>query len=127
MILTLFLGLAASTATPTGGDGIAMAKRVVAAIKGEAQFQDSDFVRPLAVADKAALQPFAACKVTNIAYALVPDPKERDTYSEDPNFVGVGLDCKGVPAETPVGISLHLKDGKIATIETHNADLMRKQ
>jgi hypothetical protein len=39
--------------------------------------------------------------------------------------VAVGFHCKGVSQETPVGITLHLKGGKVEQIETHNADLMR--
>lgn len=127
MLGPLTLAILMGSAAPAGSDGISMAKRVAAAIKGEAEFQDSDFARPLQASDKATLRQFASCKVGNIAYALIRDPKEPDTYSEDPDFIGIALDCKGVSPETPVAVSLHLKDGKIATIETHNADLMRNK
>jgi hypothetical protein len=40
------------------------------------------------------------------------------------NDISVRFGCKGVPWDMPVGISLHLEGGKIARIETHNADLM---
>ena len=125
-MITLALTLALAAASPaTGADGMSMAKRLVAAIKGEAEFQNADFARPLEAGDKAALRRFAPCKVAEVTYTLLPDPVEQDTYVQNPNDVLVRLGCRGVSPETPVGISLHLSNGKIDKIETHNADLMR--
>ena len=106
--------------------GIAMGERLVAAIKGEAAFQDDDFSKPLAEADKLALRRFAKCKVKNIGHMLLADPKQPNVLVRQLNDVSVGLKCKGAPWDMPVGISLHLENGKIARIETHNADLMAK-
>jgi len=124
-MLALLLSATAVTAAPAGSDGISMAKRVVAAIKGETPFQDGDFLRPLEASDKAALRRFAPCRVENVAYVLTADPTEPNAYVENHDWVGVSFGCKGVPSETPVGITLHLRSGKIGVIETHNADLMR--
>jgi len=117
--------LVAVAAPPTAADGNSVAKRLVAAIKSGTEFQGSDFERPLEASDRAALHAFAACRVGNIAYALTADPTEPDTYVENRDWVMVGFGCKGVSDQTPVGITLHLHNGKIGTIETHNADLMR--
>ena len=124
----LMLAIALGAAAPASADpGIAMAQRLTAAIKGEAQFQDGDFARPLEAGDKAALRRFAPCKVERIDYTLKPDPEEADTYVTNRDDVLVTYVCTGVPGSTPVGLSLHLDGGKIGTIETHNADLMRAQ
>ena len=127
MMLMILLGAATASPVADGNDGLAMAQRLTAAIRGEAAFRDSDFATPLEAGDKAALRRFGSCKVAEISYTLLPDPTERDTYVQNPNDVLVRLGCKGVPTTTPVGLSVHLKDGKIGTIETHNADLMRAQ
>jgi len=123
--LAMLAGAAPAAALPA--DGLAVAKRVVAAIKGGTEFQDADFARALGAEDKAALRRFASCKVAEITYTLMPDPIERDTYIQNRNDVLVRFGCKGVSTSTPVGLSLHLNGGKIETIETHNADLMRIQ
>ncbi|HKX91963.1 MAG TPA: hypothetical protein VJM15_06010 [Sphingomicrobium sp.] len=124
MILMILLAAAAPPAA-VHTDGIAMAKRLTAAIKGEAEYQAGDFARPLEPADKAALHQFARCKVSRITYMLTADPNEPNTYFTNRDEVLVGFNCKGVPSDSPAAISLYLKDGKIATIETHNADLMK--
>ena len=54
-----------------------------------------------------------------------PQDAVIDIVEQDPDELGVALDCAGVPAETPVAISLHLQNGRIARVETHNADLMK--
>ena len=105
-------------------DGMTLAKRVTAAIKGATDFQDVDFVRPLSSTSKAALRKFASCKVDEIEHWLKADPGEPDTYVTDPDNVLVRYNCKGVPSATPAGLSLRLREGKIATIEMHNADLV---
>ena len=124
-MIALALLAAAAAAAPAGGDGIAMAKRLVAAIKGEAEFQQADFSRPLGDEDRAALRRFGACRVGSIGYTLTADPTEPNTYVEDHDWVSIAFACKGVPSATPAGISLHLRNGRIGVIETHNADLMR--
>jgi len=100
-------------------------KRLVAAIKGKAEFHDADFMKPLVDADKAALRRFAACKVSNINHAGTPLPNNVFTVVEDPNQIVIGLDCKRVPYSTPAGISLVFENGKVVKVETHNADLLR--
>jgi hypothetical protein len=104
---------------------ISAGKRVVAAIKGKAEFEDADFVKPLTAGDKAALRRFAGCKVRRVRHTGTPVPGDLFTIVENPNEVGIGFDCKGVPYETPAGISLRFQNGKIVKVETHNADLMR--
>jgi hypothetical protein len=121
-ILLSFVGNSQENAV---SHGTAVAERLVAAIKGGAEFQDADFEKRLGEADKAVLRRFATCKVTHIGYAMNFLPKRSDVLVRDFNHVAVGFGCKGVPRDTPVGISLYLRDGKIAKIETHNADLMR--
>jgi hypothetical protein len=106
-------------------EGIAIARRLTAAIKGEAAFQESDFAHPLGAADKAALRQFRQCKVGGITYMLTADPEDKDTCSLNPNDVLVQFGCKGVSEQTPVGVMLQLSGRKIEQVETHNADLMR--
>jgi hypothetical protein len=103
-----------------------MAKRLVAAIKGQAEFRDADFVKPLGDADKAALRQFAACRANYIDYAGIAT-KDPNVIIRNYNDVSIMFACKGVPSNSPVGISLNLQDGKIATIETHDADLMGRR
>ena len=105
-------------------EGHAVAGRLVAAIRG-ADFQDQDFARPLKDADKGALRSFAACGLRRITNAGIPQPRGSRAFVPNPNDVVVTFDCKGVSDSTPVGITLHLQNGKVAKIETHNADLMR--
>jgi len=126
-VFAILVGVAGASPAPAGSGGIAMAKRLTAAIKGEAEFHDSDFSRPLEPSDKAALRGFAPCKVENITYTLAADPTEPDTYVRNPNEVLVRFGCKGVSIKTPVGLSLHFRNGRIETVETHNADLIRKR
>ena len=117
----LLLSQAATTVSP---EGLALAERFAAAVKGEADFQDTDFVSPLTEGDKAALRSMAKCKVRDIGYVAIPDPVESNTASPDPNRLGVRFRCKGVSPLTPVAISLHLDGGKIGTVQTHNTELM---
>ena len=124
MIVALAL-LIAGAAAPIAADGISVAKRLVAAIQGKAQFADGDFVRPLEASDKAALRTFASCRVAHVDYMLMPDPTETETYTQNHDEVMVIFNCKGAPVDSPAGLSVYLKSGKIGTIETHNADLMR--
>jgi hypothetical protein len=35
------------------------------------------------------------------------------------------MDCAGARTDLPIGLSLHLEEGKIRRVETHNADLLR--
>jgi hypothetical protein len=122
--LALILAFAAVAASPAD-DGIAIAKRLSAAIKGQAEFQNSDFARPLEASDMAALRGFAPCRITNIYHMLKPDPVERDTYVQNPDQVVVMFGCKGVPINSPAALTLHLRNGKVVRVETHSADLMR--
>ena len=126
--IAILIGAAAPAPNNPEKLGIAIAKRLVAAIDGQSDYQDADFAKPLGKDDKAALRQFGECKVTNIDYmenALNPRARYPTVFVRDFNNVSVLFGCKGVSWDTPVGISLHLQDGKIATIETHNADLMR--
>jgi hypothetical protein len=123
--LAIFLALLGQAEDAAARNEIAIGERLVAAIKGEAEFEDSDFAKPLGEGDKVALRRFAKCKVKNIGHVLIADPTRPNVLVRKFNDVSVRLDCKGVPWGTPAGISLHLQDGKIARIETHNADLMR--
>ena len=122
LAFALLLGAAGA---PPADDAMVVAKRLTTAIQGRAEFQDADFVRPLQASDKAALRRFGPCKVEEIGYTLKADPTERDAYITDRDRVLVRLGCKGVPSSTPVGLQLHLQNGRIGTIETHNADLMK--
>ena len=125
LILSMFLTAGDQSNDPYAKQGIAMAERLVAAIKGTSEFLDADFAKPLAEADKVALRGFAKCKVRHIGHMLMADPKKPNVLVRQFDDISVGLDCKGATRDLPIGISLHLQDGKIAKIETHNADLMR--
>ena len=120
-ILALFQAQAA-----TSVEGIAKAERFAAAIEGKADFQNADFAKPLSEQEKTALRAFGKCEVEQIGYATTAHPIQKNVVEQDLNRLGVELDCAGVSAETPVAISLHLQDGRIARVETHNADLMRR-
>ena len=119
----LVVSQAAATVSP---ESLALAERFAAAVAGKTEFRDTDFVAPLTESDKAALRPFAKCSVRDVGYVAIPDPTESDTVSPDPNRLGVRFRCKGVSARTPVAILLHLDAGRIGTIETRNAELMRR-
>ena len=120
-ILVLFQAQAA-----TSLEGIKKAERFAAAIEGKAEFQDADFTKALSAQDKAALRSFGKCKVQQVGYATKAHPLLKNTVEQDLDRLGVALDCAGVAPETPVAISLHLQDGRIQRVETHNADLMRR-
>ena len=122
-ILSVFGAVISGEGQPAT-DGIAMAKRFNSAISGQSEFHDADFVRPLDAAEKAALRRFGQCKVDDVSYRWMPDPVEEDTYIRNRNQVLVTYGCPGVPQTTPAGITLHLKNGRIGTLETHNADLL---
>ena len=127
MTLLLIAALAAAQpdqATKSSPE-IDVGKRLVAAIKGKADFVDADFAKPLTSADKSALRQFAGCKVRHVQHTGTPLPNKPFTIVENPNDIGIGLDCKGVPYDSPVGISLRFENGKVVKVETHNADLMR--
>ena len=124
LLLAMLLTSSAQPSAAQIDAGLAAAKRLVAAIEGSADFQSADFVTPPRDVDKAALRRLGGCKVTKLGYVLAPTGEKRDEYYKDFNDVAVMFGCKGVPQDTPVAISLHLEDGKIATIETHNADLV---
>ena len=119
-------GLLLGSQATTLPESLAMAERFAAAINGKMDFRDEDFVTPLTESDKGALKSFAKCKVLDVGFVAIPDPTESDSVSPDPNQLGVRFRCKGVPSRTPVAISLHLDAGKIETVQTHNADRMRR-
>lgn len=125
MSLALALLLSA-TAAQTGADtdGVAVGKRLVAAIKGKAEFADADFSKKLGEQDKAALRQFGNCRVRGVSQGLLRSAERPDVFIEDPNLIYIRLGCKGVPSDTPVGITLHMEAGKVKKVETHNADLM---
>ena len=111
----------------TANDGLAIGKRLMAAIKGTTPFEQADFAKPLAESSMAELRRFAACKTTDVHYTLLPHPRRQNVFVRNFNRVALGFDCPGVPRDTPVGISFELSQGKISHIETHNADLMRTE
>ena len=57
---------------------------------------------------------------------LMAEPNNPNVLVRQFNDISISLGCKGAPWDMPVGISLHLESGKIARIETHNADLMKQ-
>ena len=117
--------MSAEAAANPQSDDLAVAKRMSRSINKNGALAAADFTSPLGAKDEAALRRFWACKVESIDYTLMPDPTERDVYVQDRKRVFIAYLCKGVPRKTPVGITLHFQDGRIATVETHNADLMR--
>ena len=125
MLLTLSMMAAAPLGATKRSPEIQAGWRVVAGIKGKAEFEDNDFAKPLTAGDKAALRQFANCKVTRVNHTGTAASTQPFVVVEDPNAIGIGLDCRGAPANMPVGISLQFKDGKIVKVETHNADLMK--
>ncbi|MEO7364813.1 MAG: hypothetical protein ABIW03_00670 [Sphingomicrobium sp.] len=125
LLIALLLTSGEQSHATDANNGIAIGKRLVAAIKGKAVFQDADFVKALGERDKTALRRFATCKASSIDYIMHLHPTRPNVVIRNLNLVAVGFDCKGVPWDTPVGISLFLNGGKISKIEIHNADLMR--
>jgi len=125
MLLTLSMMAAAPLGATKRSPEIQAGWRVVAGIKGKADFEDKDFAKPLTPGDKAALRQFAHCNVTRVNHTGIAASTRPFVVVEDPNAIGIGLDCRGAPANMPVGISLQFKDGKIVKVETHNADLMK--
>ena len=127
----MFLTLAAlSGAVPAEqgasiNEGRAIAGRLVAAIKGKADFDDQDFAKPLNDGDKAALRSFGDCEIRRITNAGLPQVRGSRAFVPNPNDLVVTFNCEGVSESTPVGVSLYLENGKVAKIETHNADLMK--
>lgn len=124
LTLAILLGLVGTTGETPARDGLAIGERLVAAIKGKAEFQDSDFEKQLVEADKAALRRLADCNVRTLGHAAYPT-EERNVLERNFDHVVIEFGCSGVSLKTPVGIFLHLHDGKIATLELKNADLMR--
>ena len=125
MLLSLAMLSAAPMGATRSSQEIKAGWRVVAAIKGKAEFQDSDFLEPLTAGDKAALRQFGTCKVTRVNHTGTTVSIRPFVVVENPNEVSIGLDCRGAPDDMPVGISLQFKNGKIIKVETHNADLMK--
>jgi hypothetical protein len=125
LVLALVLAAGDQSNDPYAKQGIAIAERFVEALKGTAEFHDEDFVKPLAEADKAALRVFGKCKMKGVGHMLMADPKNSNVLVRQFNDISVRMNCKGARWDMPVGLSLHLEGGKIARIETHNADLMR--
>ncbi len=125
ILLTLSMVAAAPLGAITRSPEIQAGWRVVAGIKGKADFEDTDFLKPLTPRDKAALRQFARCKVTRVNHTGTAASTRPFVVVEHPNEIGIGLDCRGAPDNMPVGISLQFKDGKIVKVETHNADLMK--
>ena len=125
LALALLLTAGDQSNDPNAKQGIAVAERFVDALKGTADFQNEDFVKPLAEADKAALRQFGQCKMRGVGHMLMADPKSPSVLVRQFNDISVRMDCKGAKRDLPIGLSLHLEGGKIARIETHNADLLR--
>ena len=125
-LIALFL-VAGQSTNPIAQQGYAVADRLLAAIQGKASFQDSDFTTAVGDADKAALRRFGTCKANGIDNPAYSSRKQPNVFVRDFSQVGISFDCKHVPRDTPAGITLHLQDGKITQIETHNADLMRDE
>jgi hypothetical protein len=121
----LAISSTAAAAPAADTDATKVAKRLADTIRKSGEFRDSDFVQPLGPASRAALHRLSSCKVDSIDHWLSPDPTEQDAYLPNPNKVGVTYACAGVPVTSPVTISLLLSNGKIATIETHNMDLLK--
>ena len=107
-------------------EGIKKAERFAAAIEGKADFQDADFTKALSVQEKSALRAIGKCKVQQVGYATQPHPLLKNTVEQDFNRLGLALDCADASSASPVAISLHLQDGRIARVETHAADVMRR-
>jgi hypothetical protein len=124
-LLALLLTAGDQSTDPYGKQGIAIAERFVDALKGTVEFRNEDFVKPLAEADKGALRNFGKCKMKGVGHMLLADPKNPNVLVPQFNDISVRMNCKGARWDMPVGLSLHLEGGKIARIETHNADLMR--
>jgi len=119
--------MAVSSAVPATDAEVKVAQRLAAAIRNSAAFNESDFVRPPGPVSQAALRRLSSCKVDSVDHWLKPDPTEQDAYIQNPDKVAVTYLCDGVPATTPVVITLRLQNGKIAMIETHNADLLKSK
>ncbi|MBY8828272.1 hypothetical protein [Hephaestia mangrovi] len=103
----------------------AVAKRFVAAVQDKRDYEDSDFVTPLREKDKQFFASFAKCRYRYTSHLVNDTPQKPGAYVEVPDEIIIGWKCKGVPAETPVGLTLVFSGTKIEKIETHNVDLMK--
>jgi hypothetical protein len=120
LAIAILLGVTTQAHSAALSDGRAIAHRLIAAIKGKAEFRDADFARKFGERDKAALRQASACKLLDIGFSTI----SPDVMIENPDEIAVGFRCKGVPRDTPVMIHLSLRDGKIVKVETNNFDLM---
>lgn len=97
----------------------AVAQRLIDAIGKKREYQDSDFVKPLRAADKAFFARLSLCRVSYVDHSSVAHPKKRNVYVREPGSMSIGWNCKRAPRDLPRDISLTLKEGKIAAIESH--------
>ena len=116
-----------------GAPAEGLTQRLISAMKGNRLFRPADFVQPLGQADEHVLRQLGSCGVDYFAHPASAEMDnlsaqqlvEADEIQLDPSRVIVRLKCAGVPEETPVGLMLHLVNGKIGRVETYNAEFVK--
>ncbi|HEX2813433.1 MAG TPA: hypothetical protein VHO04_12195 [Sphingopyxis sp.] len=103
---------------------IVVAKRFATSLLAGQPVEISDFVSPPNANDFAALSVVSECRLLNVGYPAVQDPKRPNIFVEVRDHVSVRLDCPHTPGDTPAGLSLLFENDKIKSIETHNLDLI---
>jgi hypothetical protein len=101
---------------------VAVARRLVAAIRNERPYEDSDFITPLSQADKASLAVFSRCSADTVGHSLVAHPRRPSTWVRVPGAVSIRWRCRGRSRGEPTHLSIELKSGRIESLATHLSD-----
>ena len=125
--LIILASLAARTDGLAKRHGIEIGDRLIAAIQGKAEFQDSDYRKKLSEDDRNTLRRLAICKAKDVHYGLLQHPTKPTVFVRNFNHVIMDFGCRGVPSDQPVTIILRLSDGKVERFELHNTHLMKPQ
>lgn len=101
---------------------IAVARRLVAAIRNERPYEDSDFITPLSQSDKASLSAFSTCSADSVGHNLDVHPSRPNTLVRVPGSISIRWRCRQRSRGMPTHLSIELKNGRIETIATHVSD-----
>ena len=101
---------------------MAVARRLIAAIRNERSYEDSDFITPLSQSDKAALSAFSTCSAANVGHSLVAHPRRPSTLVRVPGSISISWRCRRSSRGMPTHLSIELKNGRIESLATHVSD-----
>jgi hypothetical protein len=122
------LALSAAFALPAhakSDEQLKAARKFVEAVRGKQDYSGIAFVTPLGAEAKGELARFAKCSVATVNHGLRQDPHHLNSFNLSPDEVEVVGKCRGVPDNTPAGITLHFEGNRISSIETSNFDLIQ--